>query len=145
MKSMKCLMAILAGAVTTTAFGAASVRAPKVGIATSAPAAATNTARAGTLRAQTLKNTSVAAAPTTVTPIATSAARETTDARMSFLAKVKNKPNIGSIKDKAAAQQELDTISDQIEELQAKLDTAKTEQTTVLTQSNIDDKITENI
>ena len=141
------LTATVLTVVTTAAFGAASLRAPKLGGgATTTPAATTTMARAGTLRAQTMKTSmsTSTGAPTVTASISEPVATETTDARLSFLKGIKNL-NSGKVKDTTAAQQELNNINAQIEELQSKLDAPESAQATVLTEDNIDDKITTSV
>lgn len=129
---------------TTAAFGAASLRAPTKKISSDTIATPT-TARAGTLRAPTMKTSSVSTPSTTTTQsIATPVSTETTDARIALLKGIKGF-NPGKIKDTAAAQQELNNINSQIEELQAQLDRAEAAQSTVLTTTNVDDKITASV
>ena len=143
----KTLCAATLAILTTAAFGAASLRAPQLGGgATATPATTATTARAGTLRAQT-KKTSMStstATPTVTASISEPVATETTDARLSFLKSVKGF-NPGKIKDTTSAQQELNNINAQIEELQSKLDAAESAQATVLTEDTIDGKITANV
>ena len=129
---------------TTAAFGAASLRVPQSGGATATQATPVAPVRAGTLRAQTLKAPSATTPATVTAPMATPISAESTESRMA-LSKAFKSLNPKQVKDKAAAQQDLVELTSQIEELQAKLDTAKIEQTTVLTESNIDDKIIANV
>ena len=143
--------------VTTATFGAASLRAPQLGGgATTTPAATTTTARAGTLRAQTTKTSMSTsnAAPTVTASISEPAASETTDARLSFLKGIKNlnsgktnsgKTNSGKTQDTTAANNDLNSLNNRIEELQSKLDAAELAQSTVLTESTIDAKINEKL
>ncbi|MBO4582504.1 MAG: hypothetical protein J5714_00405 [Alphaproteobacteria bacterium] len=141
------LITTVVGIATTAAFGAASVRAPQLGGgATTTPATTSTTARAGTLRAQTMKTSmsTSTATPTTTASISEPIAAETTDARLSFLKSVKGF-NPGKVKDTSATQQELNNIDSRIEELQSKLDAAESAQATVLTESNIDAKIEEKL
>ena len=144
----KTLLTTTAMAIATTAaFGAASLRAPQIGgtSTVAAPTATTNTARAGTLRTQTMKTSSVSTPSVTTTQsIATPVSTETTDARIALLKGIKGF-NANKIKDTTAAQQELNNINSQIEELQAQLDRAEAAQSTVLTTTNVDDKITAGI
>ena len=140
------LVTTLLSVATTAAFGAASVRTPQLGGATVTPAATTNTARAGTMRAQTMKTSSVSspASVTTTQSIATPVSTETTDARIALLKGIKGfSPN--KIKDTTAAQQELNAIDSRIEELQTQLDRAEAAQSSVITEANIDAKITEKL
>ena len=145
----KFLIATALTIATTTAFGAASLKVtPKTGgdVATTGPTPTTNMARAGTMRAQTIKTSSVStpASVTTMESIATPVSTETTDARIALLKGIKGfSPN--KIKDTTAAQQELNSINSQIEELQAQLDRAEAAQNTVLTTTNVDDKITASV
>ena len=53
--------------------------------------------------------------------------------------------NPGKIKDTTTAQQELNNINSQIEELQSKLDRAEAAQNTVLTEANVNDKVTASV
>ena len=120
------LTATVAGAIVTNAFGAASLRAPQIGgtATVTTPTATTNTARAGTLRTQTLKSTSVSTPLVTTTSVATPTQSESVESRMALSKGFKNF-NPQQVKDKAAAQQELDNIDARIEELQSKLDAAE--------------------
>ncbi|MBO4583330.1 MAG: hypothetical protein J5714_04730 [Alphaproteobacteria bacterium] len=144
----KVLCATTLAVITTTAFGAASLRAPQLGgAATATPATApATTARAGTMRAQTMKTSMSTsnATPTTTASISEPIATETTDARLSFLKGIKNL-NSGKVKDTTAATNELNSLNNRIEELQSKLDAAESAQATVLTESNIDAKIDEKL
>jgi len=140
------LITTIVGIATTAAFGAASLRAPQIGGGATATPTTTTTARAGTMRTQTKKtsmSTSVAA-PTVTASVSEPVATETTDARLSFLKGVKGF-NPGKVKDTTTTQQELNSIDSRIEELQSKLDAAESAQATVLTESNIDAKITEKL
>ena len=149
-KEMKNIFitATIATAIIGNAFGAASLRTATKTISGAANQNVASPARAGTLHATKTISSAPVSAPIITTdesiaqPIATNT---TTDARMSFLSKSKNKPNIGKIKDTAAAQQELNNLSSQIEELQSQLSDARAEQSTVLKISDIDDKITTNV
>ena len=139
----KFLITTILGIATTTAFGAASVRAPKLG---GTATTSTNTARAGTLRAQTMKSASVST-PTSITTtqsVATPVSTETTDARIALLKGIKGF-NPGQIKDTTAAQQELNAIGSRINELQTQLDQVETAQSTVLTEDTIDAIIDEKL
>ena len=139
----KFLITTIVGIATTTAFGAASLRAPQMGgTATVATPTATNTARAGTLRAQTMKTSSVStpASVTITQSIAAPVSTETTDARIALLKGIKGF-NPGKIKDTTAATSELNSLNDRIEELTAQLDRAEAAQSTVLTESNLEAKI----
>ena len=138
----KFLITTVLGVATTAAFGAASLRAPQIGgTATVATPTSTNTARAGTMRTQTMK-TSSASAPsvTTTQSIATPVSTETTDARIALLKGIKGF-NPGKIKDTATATSELNSLNDRIEELTAQLDRAEAAQSTVLTEDTIYTKI----
>lgn len=126
--------------ITTAAFGAASVRVPKTGNNTNSTPQAITSARAGTLRAPTLKTTPVSNATSVATPVK----NESTEARMA-IAKLFKSSKSKPIKDQEAAKQDLAEINSQIEELQAKLVDAKAEQSTVITESNIDNKITSSV
>ena len=140
----KFLITTVLGIATTAAFGAASLRAPQIGgTATVATPTATNTARAGTMRTQTMKTSSVSAPSVTTTQsIATPISTETTDARIALLKGIKGF-NPGKIKDTTAAQQELNAIDSRIEELQSKLDRAETaaDQTAKLTDVYTKDQV----
>ena len=144
----KVLCATTLAVITTTAFGAASLRAPQLGggVTATPTTASTTTARAGTLRAQTMKTSMSTStnAPTVTASISEPVATETTDARLSFLKGIKNL-NSGKVKDTTAASNELNSLNNRIEELQSKLDAAESAQATVLTESNIDAKITEKL
>ena len=143
----KFLITTVLGIATTAAFGAASLRAPQIGgTATVTTPTATNTARAGTMRAQTMKTSSVStpASVTTTQSIATPVSTETTDARIALLKGIKGF-NPGKIKDTTTAQQELNAIDSRIEELTAQLDRAEAAQNTVLTEANVNDKITASV
>lgn len=130
--------------ITTASFGAASLKAPQR-IGTTATATPTTTARAGTMRAQTMKTSSVSTPSVTTTQsIATPVSTETTDARIALLKGIKGF-NPGKVKDTTAAQQELNNINSQIEELQAQLDRAEAAQSTVLTEANVNDKVTASV
>ena len=142
------LIATALSIATTTAFGAASVRAPQLGGGTTGATASTpTTARAGTMRAQTMKTTSVStpASVTTTQSIATPVSTETTDARIALLKGIKGFSSNKIKETSANAQQELNNINSQIEELQAQLDRAEATQSTVLTEANIDAKIDEKL
>ena len=142
MKSKTLLVTTAIITATTAAFSAASLKVPQKN-GTTAPTS--TTARAGTMRAQTMKTSSVSAPNVTTTQsIATPISTETTDARIALLKGIKGF-NPGKIKDTAAAQQELNNINSQIEELQAQLDRAEAAQSTVLTTTNVDDKITASV
>lgn len=105
----------------------------------------TTTARTGTMRTQTMKTSSVSTpSATTTQTIATPVSTETTESRIALLKGIKGF-NPGKIKDTTAAQQELNNINSQIEELQAQLDRAEAAQSTVLTTTNVDDKITASV
>ena len=141
----KFLITTMLGIATTAAFGAASLRAPQIGGTTTVTTpTTTNTARAGTLRTQTLKSTSVSTPIVTTTSVATPTQSESVESRMALSKGFKNF-NPQQVKDKAAAQQELADITAQIEELQTELADAKSKQTTVLTTTNVDDKITASV
>ena len=142
----KFLITTALSIATTAAFGAASVRTPQLGGATVTPAATTNTARAGTMRAQTMKTSSVSTpAPVTTTQsIATPVSTETTDARIALLKGIKGF-NPSKIKDTTTATSELNSLNDRIEELTAQLDRAEAAQSSVITEANIDAKITEKL
>ena len=142
MKPKTLLITTALTIATTAAFGAASVRTPQLGGATVTPAATTNTARAGTMRAQTMKTSPVSspASVTTTQSIATPVSTETTDARIALLKGIKGfSPN--KVKDTTAAQQELNAIDSRIEELQSKLDQAEAAQSSVISERTIDQKI----
>ena len=138
----KFLITTIVGIATTTAFGAASLRAPQMGgTVTVATPTATNTARAGTMRTQTMKTSSVSTPSVTTTQsIATPVSTETTDARIALLKGIKGF-NPGKIKDTTTATNELNSLNDRIEELTAQLDRAEAAQSTVLTESNLEAKI----
>ena len=146
------LITTVVGIATTAAFGAASLRAPQIGGTPTSTPTATNTARAGTLRAQTMKTSSVSspASVTTTQSIATPVSTETTDARLALLKGIKGF-NPGKIKDTTAAQQELNAIDSRIEELQSKLDRAENaadqtaKLTDVYTKEQVEAKIDEKI
>ena len=153
MKPKTLLITTVLGLATTTAFGAASLRASQMGgtATVTTPAATTNTARAGTMRTQTMKTSSVSTPSVTTTQsIATPVSTETTDARIALLKGIKGF-NPGKIKDTAAAQQELNAIDSRIEELQSKLDQAETaadqtaKLTDVYTKEQVEAKINEKI
>jgi len=128
--------------ITTSAFGAASLRAPQMGgAATVTTPTATNTARAGTMRTQTMKTSSVSTPSVTTTQsIATPVSTETTDARIALLKGIKGF-NPGKIKDTTAAQQELNAINTRIEELQNKLDVAESAQVNIESKTYTKDEI----
>ena len=76
------LTATITGAIISNAFGAASIRTPQFGGITATPnTSGAISARAGTLRAQTVKTTSTA---TPTTSIASPIFSETTDTRLPF-------------------------------------------------------------
>ena len=137
------LVTTLLSVATTAVFGAASLRTPQLsGGATGATASTSTTARAGTMRAQTMKTSSISTpvSVTTTQSIATPVSTETTDARIALLKGIKGfSPN--KVKDTTAAQQELNAIDSRIEELQTQLDRAEATQSTVLTEDTIDAKI----
>ena len=138
----KFLITTMLGIATTAAFGAASLRAPQIGGTATVATPTTNTARAGTLRTQTTKTTSIStpASVTTTQSITTPVSTETTDARLSLLKGIKG-VNPGKIKDTTAATNELNSLNDRIEELTAQLDRAEAAQSSVITEANIDAKI----
>ncbi len=143
----KFLITTMLGIATTAAFGAASLRAPQMGgTVTVATPTATNTARAGTMRTQTMKTSSVSTPSVTTaqSSIATPVSTETTDARIALLKGIKGF-NPGKIKDTTAATNELNSLNDRIEELTAQLDRAEAAQSSVITEANIDAKITEKL
>jgi hypothetical protein len=91
--------------------------------------------------------TSSVSTPTSVTTtqsIATPVSTETTDARIALLKGIKGF-NPGKIKDTTAATSELNSLNDRIEELTAQLDRAEAAQSSVITEANIDAKITEKL
>ena len=146
------LVTTLLSVATTAAFGAASLRTPQLGGGTTTAATTPTTARAGTMRAQTMKTSSVST-PTSVTTtqsIATPVSTETTDARIALLKGIKGF-NPGKIKDTTAATNELNAIDSRIEELQSKLDQAETaadqtaKLTDVYTKEQVEAKIDEKI
>ena len=128
----------------TNAFGAASLRIPQTSNNTqTAPIPQTGTtARSGTLRMLPMKTTSVSAPSTTYAPTTTQS--ETIGGRIASLKSVKGS-NPNKAKDTDTAQQELNSIDSRIEELQTQLDRAEAAQNAVITESNIDEKITTNI
>jgi len=138
----KFLITTVLGIATTAAFGAASLRAPQIGgTATVTTPTATNTARAGTMRAQTMKTSSISAPSVTTTQsIATPISTETTDARIALLKGIKGF-NPGKVKDTTAAQQELNAIDSRIEELQNKLDAAESAQVNIESKTYTKDEI----
>ena len=151
MKSKTLLITTAIITATTAAFGAASLRTPTKKISSDAIVTPT-TARAGTLRAPTMKTSSVST-PTSVTTtqsIATPVSTETTDARIALLKGIKGF-NPGKIKDTTAATNELNAIDSRIEELQSKLDQAEAaadqtaKLTDVYTKEQVEAKIDEKI
>lgn len=123
---------------TNTAFGAASLRIPKTSnSAQITPIQQTGTStRAGTLRTKSVNSASL----TTDTP----QQPETNGGRLASLKSVKGL-NPNKVKDTNTAQQELNAIDSRIEELRSQLDRAEAAQNTVITESNIDEKVTTNI
>ncbi len=131
----------IATAIVGNAFGAASLRAPQIGGTATNTTPTANIARAGTMRTQMMKTSSVSAPSVTTTQsIATPVSTETTDARIALLKGIKGF-NPGKIKDTTSAQQELNAINTRIEELQNKLDVAESAQVNIESKTYTKDEI----
>ncbi len=143
------LSTITAIAIISNAFGAASVRRttatsskPTVG----ATGAIGSTARAGSLRTTKAISSSAPIATSTKTGSISQSTSTGTGARMSLLSGMTtNTPNMGQIKDTIAAQQELNNISSQIQELQSQLSDAQAAQSTLITSDNVGDIVADKI
>lgn len=140
MKTLFLTTGLVVSVLTTSVFGAASVRMGSTGMASGG--GTLTTARAGSLRTAQSSKT-VSSAPSTPS-VSIASPTQNTNARLTFVSPVKGL-DINKAKENATTKQELNDLGEQIEQLRTQLDAADADNANKIKMEDVERKITEKI